>query len=100
MSALHIQLFGDFRIVYGAEPVPGIDTPRLQSVLAYLLLHRDAPQSRAFLSYLFWPNSSETQARVNLRKQLYHLRRALPEPAALHIPGRGQWIAWGSRQPE
>ena len=78
-SPLRINLLGHFRIVHGDTPVTGIDNVRLQSLLAYLVLHRGAPQSRAQLSYLFWLDSTEAQARANLRKQVYHLRRALPD---------------------
>jgi DNA-binding SARP family transcriptional activator/predicted ATPase len=56
-----------------------IKSRRLQSILAYMLLHRNAIQSRQHLSYLFWPDSSEGQALTNLRKHLHHLRRVLPE---------------------
>ncbi len=79
MPTLHIRLLGDFQILYGEAPVLGIDNPRLQSLLAYLVLHRDAPQPRARLSYLFWLDSTDAQARTNLRKQLYQLRRSLPD---------------------
>lgn len=78
-SLLRIVLLGGFRLLHGATPVAGIDNARLQSLLAYLILHRDAPQSRAQLSYLFWRDSTEAQAHANLRKQVYHLRRALPD---------------------
>jgi DNA-binding SARP family transcriptional activator len=44
-----------------------------------LLIHRNSPLSRQRLSYLFWPNSSESQARTNLRNLLYHLREDLPD---------------------
>jgi DNA-binding SARP family transcriptional activator len=77
--SLRIGLLGDFRILHGDRPITGVENPRLQSLLAYLLLHRDAPQSRAQLSYLFWLDSTEAQARTNLRKQLHYLRRALPD---------------------
>jgi DNA-binding SARP family transcriptional activator len=77
MPTLHIRLLGSFHILYGEAPVPGVDSPRLQALLAYLLLHRDAPQPRAHLSYLFWLDSTESQARANLRKYLHHLRRSL-----------------------
>jgi predicted ATPase len=50
---------------------------------AYLLLHRTVAQSRQHLAYLFWPDSSDAQARTNLRNALFHLRNALPESAAL-----------------
>jgi DNA-binding SARP family transcriptional activator len=79
MPTLHIRLLGDFYILHGEAPIPGVDNPRLESLLAYLVLHRNAPQSRAHLSYLFWLDSTESQARANLRKQLYHLRRSLPD---------------------
>ncbi|MFQ6102175.1 MAG: ABC transporter substrate-binding protein [Anaerolineae bacterium] len=79
MSTLHIQLLGDCHLVHDGEPVTSVNTPRLQSLLAYLVLHREAPQSRQHLAFLLWPDSTEAQARTNLRKQLHHLRRALPD---------------------
>ena len=46
---LHIHLLGDFRLEYDDAPVATINTPRLQSLLAYLVLHRDAPRPRPAL---------------------------------------------------
>jgi DNA-binding SARP family transcriptional activator len=79
MRTLHIQLLGSFRIAYDEELVVSIDTSRLQSVLFYLLLHRQTPQSRNRIAFTLWPDSSDSQARTNLRKYLHHLRRALPD---------------------
>jgi DNA-binding SARP family transcriptional activator len=76
---LHIRLLGDFEILYDEAPVPSVGNPRLQSLLAYLLLHCDAPQSRAHLAFCFWPDSTEAGARANLRRRIYDLRRALPD---------------------
>ena len=78
-KVLQIQLLGNFHLVYDDKPVLGLDSPRLQSFLAYLLIHRDSPQGRQRLSYLFWPDSTESQARTNLRNLLHRLREALPE---------------------
>ena len=64
-STLHIHLLGKFRLGYGEQPVTTVNTPRLQSLLAYLVLNREAPQLRQHLSFLFWPDSSESQARTN-----------------------------------
>ncbi|MEZ4864345.1 MAG: AAA family ATPase [Caldilineaceae bacterium] len=75
---LTIRLLGDFAVTYGDEAITQINTPRLQALLAYLLLHRDAPQNRRHLAFRFWPDSSEAQALTNLRKHLLHLKRALP----------------------
>jgi len=47
------------------------------------LLHRAAPQPRQHLAFLLWPDSTESQARTNLRHVLHHLRHALPEPDRL-----------------
>src|SRR5262245_31891178 len=60
-----------------------LETPvaaRVQSLLAYLLLHAEAPQPRAQLSFTFWPDASEANARNSLRQLLHQLRQALPDP--------------------
>jgi DNA-binding SARP family transcriptional activator len=73
--ALHIDLFGDFRIHSGDELLAVIPQARQQALLVYLLLHRSAPQPRAHVAFLLWPDSSEAQALSNLRKMLTHLRQ-------------------------
>lgn len=78
-SRLQIELLGDFRLIRDGEPLMTVATVRLQSLLAYLALHRDAPQSRAHVAFLFWPDSSEQQALTNLRHLLHKLRSILPE---------------------
>src|SRR5262245_31228274 len=78
MPTLEVQLFGDFSLRYGDQFVTTVNSPRLQSLLAYLLLNRHAPQSRQYLAFLFWPDTDEKQARTNLRNLLYQLRQALP----------------------
>jgi len=78
-SDLQIRLFDGFHVTNGDKTISGLHSIRLQTLLAYLLLHRDAPQSRQYLSFRFWPDSSEAQARTNLRQLLHHLRQALPD---------------------
>jgi DNA-binding SARP family transcriptional activator len=65
----------------------------MQSLLAYLLLHNDAPQSRTHLSYTFWPESSDSQARTNLRREFLQLRRAFPQVDA-YLRIEPQTIQW------
>jgi predicted ATPase/DNA-binding SARP family transcriptional activator len=79
MPTLHIHLLGDFRLISGEAPVSTINAPRLHALLAYLLLHRDAPQPRHHLAFLLWPDTLEPQARTNLRRLLHGLKQALPE---------------------
>lgn len=73
---MRITLFGNLRITFAGKAVAAIHSNRLQSLLAYLLLHEEAPRER--LAFLLWPGSSESQARTNLRQLLHHLKRALP----------------------
>ena len=79
VQPLRLHFLGDFRIVSGEETLTGIDTPRLQSLLAYLVMHSGTPQPRSHLAFTFWLDSTESQACTNLRKQLHYLRRALPD---------------------
>lgn len=76
---LKVYLLGGFRLLYDETPVTGVNTPRLQSLVAYLALHRHAPHPRSHLAFLFWPDSTEAQARTNLRYLLHQLRHALPQ---------------------
>jgi len=78
IPTLHIHLLGDFLLVSGDTPVTTVNVARLQSLLAYLVLHRTAPQARSHLAFLLWPDSDEAQAHSNLRKLLHQLRQALP----------------------
>jgi DNA-binding SARP family transcriptional activator len=77
---LRIRLLGECDLRYGEAPLPPLESARAWSLLAYLLLHREAPQSRQRLAFLLWPDSTESQARTNLRHVLHNLRRALPAP--------------------
>jgi DNA-binding SARP family transcriptional activator/predicted ATPase len=79
-GGLQICLLGQFRLAVDGQPFAGPTTGRLQSLLAYLVLHAGAPQSRAHLSFTFWPDGSESNARNSLRQLLHQLRQALPDP--------------------
>lgn|GEM_PF-902543 len=78
-KSLEIHLLGSFHLILDEKSVKGLDSPRLQSFLAYLLINNNAPQSRQQLAFLFWPESNESQARTNLRNMLFKLRGAFPE---------------------
>jgi len=78
MPTLHLRLLGDFSLLYNDQQVTSLNTTRLRSLLAYLVLHRDVPQQRQHLAFLFWPDATEAQARNNLRQLLHQLRQAFP----------------------
>jgi DNA-binding SARP family transcriptional activator len=62
-------------------------TVRQQHLLAYLLLHSELPINRAQLAGRLWPDSTEAQALTNLRRELHHVRRAVPEFDSLLVAG-------------
>jgi DNA-binding SARP family transcriptional activator len=82
---MRISLFGNLRISFAGRPVTAVNTNRLQSLIAYLILHGDTPQPREQLAFMLWPASSESQARTNLRQLLHHLKRALPAECNLLV---------------
>jgi DNA-binding SARP family transcriptional activator len=90
---LRIRLLGEFLLVSGETPVASVDLPRLQSLLAYLVMHRAAPQSRAHLAFLLWPDSTDAQAHTNLRNLVYKLRQAVPDIDAFLSADR-QTLCW------
>ncbi len=94
MTRLDIRLLGEFAVSNGGTQLTSINSQRLQCLLAYLLLHRDAPVARQRLAFLFWPDSTEAQARSNLRNLLHALGQALPNNGEHFIETDGQTVQW------
>lgn len=92
---LHIHLLREFRLMLDNDLVLSVDKPRSQDLLAYLLLHRHVPQLRQQIAFQFWPDSSESQARTNLRKLFHQLRQDLPQ-ADQFIASDWQHLSWRS----
>ena len=76
---LFVRLLGKLDLRLDERPLPPLKSARTESVLAYLLLNREAPQAREHIAFRLWPDSSEPQARTNLRHVLHDLRRGLPD---------------------
>ena len=90
---LQVELFGGLRLTYQNRPLTELSGKRAEMLLAYLVLHRDAPQPRQRLADLFWSDSKDAQARTNLRRELHTLRRLLPDAAHL-IKVDKQTVQW------
>ncbi len=96
---LQIQLLGTFHSQFNGRPIASLNgSPRLQALLAYLLLHRDAPHSRQQIAFQLWPVSGDSQARTNLRKLFLQLRRALPNEDQF-LTFDNQTIGWRADAP-
>ena len=92
-TILRLQLLGDFDLRQGDEPVPGINKPRLQALIAYLILRAGTPVARQQLAAALWPDTLDSLARNNLRQLLHTLRGALPEPDRW-LAVDAQTVAW------
>ena len=82
MSRLHVHMLGRFDI-WEEDEGRGlrrhIDLPataRSQSLLAYLLLHRDSSLPREALAEMFWPGRPHARARRSLSTALWRIRRS------------------------
>jgi WD40 repeat protein/serine/threonine protein kinase len=73
---LEVRLFGQFDVRLAGQPVDLASRPA-QSLLAFLLIHTGRPFRREKLAGLFWPNTSEANARNNLRQAVWRIRKAL-----------------------
>src|SRR2546421_1128090 len=76
---LRVRLLGGMDLRLDDSALLPLDSARAESLLAYLLLHRDSPTPRQRLAFVLWPDSTERQAHTNLRKVVHNLRRALPD---------------------
>ena len=76
---MEVQLLGGLKIYHDGREAKALQTERLTLFLTYLFLNSERPPSRKQLAFLFWPDSTDEQARTNLRNLLHLLRRAFPE---------------------
>ena len=80
MTNLRIQLLGGFSLTSdGKQLLSGRHTSRMALLVAFLALTHGRRQSRKQLASTFWPDSTDLQARNNLRSLLTLLRRHAPE---------------------
>ena len=73
---LKIKVLGQFDIQLAGQPIK-VSTHNAQSLLAYLLLNTGYTHRRTKLAGIFWPDTSESNARSNLRHALWHIRKAI-----------------------
>lgn len=90
-GAPRIQLFGSFRLTVDGSAVPlALGVQRLLAALA--LRER---MSRARLSAMLWPRTTQRQSQANLRKAFWRLRAALPAQALVVGDGQGLTLVPG-----
>jgi DNA-binding SARP family transcriptional activator/tetratricopeptide (TPR) repeat protein len=82
---LEIRLLSEQRVTGGPEADGRSSSSRSVALLAYLILHAGVPQARLQLAGVFWPDSTDAQARTNLRRELHNLREMLGGDPSLDV---------------
>ncbi len=75
---LEIRLLGQFNLREDGVPIEIASRPA-KTLLAYLLLTRGTHHPRERLAGLLWPDSTESNARKNVRQALWNLRKSIGE---------------------
>ena len=76
-TVLTVRLLGRVSVIRDGAVAAAFGSGPLLRLLAALTLRRGVPVSRTELAFRLWPDSSEAQARTNLRKALHLLRQEL-----------------------
>lgn len=79
---LRVYCLGEFDIRSQDEPNTSLPKPatlKSQSLLIYLVWHRDRTHARDRIAGMFWGDNTDRKARRSLSTSLWHIRRCLPE---------------------
>jgi DNA-binding SARP family transcriptional activator len=77
--SISLRLLGAFSLQVDGEERGTAVPSRAATLLAHLVVDPGAAHARPGLAFRLWPDSTEGQARTNLRNVVHHLRRAVPE---------------------
>jgi WD40 repeat protein/DNA-binding SARP family transcriptional activator len=77
---LQVRLFGQFDLRADGKKIT-IPTRAGQSLFACLILNAGTPDRREKLAGMFWPDTSDENARRNLRQELWRIRKAISAQA-------------------
>jgi len=100
-ATLRIALLGEPHFAYGDDQFLFEALPRALPLLAYLILNRAEPVHHDTVAALFWPDDSDSDARVKLRRHLYSLRTALPptDSALPWMHDDARMLQWNAAAP-
>lgn len=90
-AGLRVRLLGGVQIHVAGRPVEALSS-RAVDLLALLASHVGTVQPRSHVAARLWPDSTETQARTNLRRELHHLRAILGDLPVLTNASEG--LGW------
>lgn len=77
MGQLDLMVLGSFGATMGGRTIDDFIYTKVKALLVYMVVEAQRDHQRDALAALLWPDQSEVQARLNLRKALSHLRAIL-----------------------
>ncbi len=89
---LQVSLLGE-QVISDATGTVRTRSSRSVALVAYLVAHAHAPQTRRRIAALFWPDSADEQALTNLRRELHHLRSVLGGEPSLVVTSKDSVLA-------
>lgn len=78
-NKIEAHLFGALTIYRDKKQLDISGSRAARALLAFLLLHRDYPQSRDRIAGFLWPDMDENRSRRSLTQALWRIRKLLPE---------------------
>jgi DNA-binding SARP family transcriptional activator len=87
-DVLQVSLLGEQTITDVRSGSVWRPSSRAVALIAFLVCHAGSPQARQLIAGLFWPESTDTQALTNLRRELHHLRQVLGSELSLVVTPR------------
>jgi DNA-binding SARP family transcriptional activator len=73
MARLQVHVFGKLRMSFGASTVESFPTRRVEELLGFLLINRNARHSREKLIDVLWPDVPLSNGRASLSTTLWRL---------------------------
>ncbi|MBD5654471.1 MAG: hypothetical protein IAI50_04740 [Candidatus Eremiobacteraeota bacterium] len=95
---LRVDFLGTTRIAYGPVRIDARLSQNALLIFGMLLLQRDERLDREQLAFTLWPDHAESDARANLRRQLYLLQHALPDAVREQLRCDARSITWAERE--
>jgi DNA-binding SARP family transcriptional activator len=88
-----LKLFGEFRLMRDGVTMATLRARSRQLLFAYLAINAGKVIDRSYLAGILWPDSTEQQARTNLRHVLHSIRRTMPDYHFL-VTDTGTTLTW------
>ncbi|HZO94225.1 MAG TPA: BTAD domain-containing putative transcriptional regulator [Candidatus Baltobacteraceae bacterium] len=71
----------------------------MRALIALLAAHHDTPLPRAWVAATLWPDTTEEEARANLRRHLHLLAKALPGSDEAYVHVTKETVRWSPAAP-